>query len=68
MAGKMGYSVDEVNSFSTSDSPAGAVLKDWGIVVGNDVHKLIEILTDIGRDDVVRITKEASGVSALPIN
>ena len=68
MAGKMGYSIDEVNSFSTNDSPADAVLKDWGTVAGNDLHKLIEILTDMGRDDVVGIIKEAPGVSTSPNN
>ena len=68
MAGKMGYSVDEVNSFSTNDSPVDAVLKDWGIVAGNDLQKLIEILTDIGRDDVAGIIKEALGVSTSPNN
>ena len=59
MAGKMGYNIDEVKSFSVNDNPAGVVLEDWGTVDGNDLHKLIEILTDMGRDDVVEIIRDA---------
>ena len=59
MARKMGYNGFEVKSFSVNANPAGVVLEDWGTVDGNDVHKLIEILTDMGRDDVVEIIRDA---------
>ena len=68
MAGKMGFSIDDVKSFSTNDNPADAVLVDWGTRDGNGLNKLIEILTDMGRGDVVGIIKEAPGVSTSPNN
>ena len=68
MAGKMGYNIDKVKSFSKNDNPADVVLEDWRTVDGNNVHKLIEILTDMGRDDVVEIIKKALGISTSPNN
>ena len=68
MTEKMGYNIDDVKSFSRNDNPADAVLVDWGTGDGNDLHKLIEILTDMGRGEVVGIIKEAVGVSTLPNN
>ena len=59
MAMKMEYSIGKVKSLSVDDNPAGVVLEDWGTVDGNDLHKLIEILTDMGRDDVVEIIRDA---------
>ena len=62
MAVKMGYNFDEVNSFSRNDSPADAVLQHWRRANGNNLSKLIEILKEMGRYDVVEIIEQAEWV------
>ena len=55
LAGKMGYTKEEVDKFNLEKDHARALLNDWGTKAENNVEKLIQILSELGRDDIVKI-------------
>ena len=59
MATKMGFNVGETKNFESNDNPADAILRFWGTKSGNDVNRLVTILEEMGRDDLVDILKNA---------
>ena len=60
LAGQLGYTAGELQKFQLQLDPADALLSHWGTKSGNDVNKLIEILKNMERDDLVKIL-EAQG-------
>ena len=53
LAGEMGYTKKDVDNFNLKEDAARALLNDWGTKAGNNVGKLIEMLSKFGRDDIV---------------
>ena len=62
LASKMRYPVKLVKVFELRESPADSILSHWGTEAENDVNKLIEILREMGRDDLVEILDIAQGM------
>ena len=58
LAGKMGYTTKDVNNFNLEKDPARALLYDWDTEDGNNVGKLIQMLSKLGRDDVIEIIQK----------
>lgn len=54
MAGKMDFTADDVRTFSTEKNPTDAVLVCWRMDTANDLTRLVEILNEMGRKDVVK--------------
>ena len=57
LAGHMGYNAGKLKTFQLEKDPSDALLSDWGTKSGNDVKKLIVLLTKMGRDDLVELLK-----------
>ena len=58
LAGKMGYKAKDVRNFDLKEDPARALLDNWGVKGGNNVEKLIQILSKLDRDDVIEIIRK----------
>ena len=61
LAGKMGYTVQEVRKFEFKENPADALLSNWETKSGNTVDKLIEILKSMGNDVAAEKLEQALG-------
>lgn len=59
LAGRMGYKKKDVDIFTLKNDPTRALLDNWKTKAGNDVEKLIEVLSLVGRDDLVDILRKA---------
>ena len=57
-AGKMGYKSKDVKNFDLKQDPARALLDNWGVKGGNNVEKLIQILSKLERHDVIQIIQK----------
>jgi hypothetical protein len=56
LAGRMGYSNDEVRSFAQDNNPADKLLTAWDIrEAQNDVSALIELVRGMNRGDVLEL-------------
>ena len=63
----MGYTIKQANYFMGKNDPVDALLMYWAKKDGNDVPKLITILEEMGKDDIVKVLKnsiENYGLSA----
>ena len=58
LAGKMKYTNEQVQIFELKDNRARALLDHWGTKTGNDVERLLEMLSSMERDDLVGILKK----------
>ena len=65
LAGRMGYSVNEIKKFERHENPSDALLSHWGKKRGNTVIKLIEILKDVGNDAAAQILEKARGKASI---
>ena len=51
----MKYSNDDLKIFEQKDDPADALLANWGTKFENDVNRLVELLKEMERDDLVKL-------------
>ena len=65
LAGRMRYSVNEVNKFERHENPSNALLSHWGKKRGNTVIRLIEILKDMGNDAAAEILEKGRGKTSI---
>lgn len=69
LAGRMRYTVSELKEFQLEKSPADALLSKWGTKLENDVYKLIVILKEMERGDLVDMLEEQSKIFKVePLN
>lgn len=55
----MGFTADDVRAFSREKNPTDAVLCRWSRMdTANDVTRLIEILNEMERKDVVEVIEK----------
>ena len=55
LGGLMKYSNDDLKIFEQKDDPADALLASWGTKSENDVNRLVELLKEMERDDLVKL-------------
>ena len=61
LAGKMGYTMQDVKEFDLEKNPTDAILSNWETKSGNTVDKLIEILKSMGNDVAAEKLEQALG-------
>ena len=57
LAGRMDYSTSRAKEFGQHKNPAEKLLEHWGAKGGNDVVRLIKLLQDMERTDVIELLK-----------
>ncbi|XP_045165731.2 uncharacterized protein LOC123529462 isoform X2 [Mercenaria mercenaria] len=59
LAGQMGYSVEQVDVYETAKEPVQALLCDWGRSTNATIEKLLSLLSELDREDIISDIQQA---------